>query len=299
MEIGVGIGIDFSVGQCKTHLVSLIQDRNFTDLKPHCPANLACFPADAVVMTPSGDKSMRDLRVGDRVLAVNAYGQAIFDDIYFFGHADPSALAHYVHISARQVLNESDLAVDVAEEMGASDFSLELSPDHFVPACPYRQQPCSWWERKHVYAGGVASGDHIWISPIAGELQLVRVANASFVAKAGMYNPYTLSGSIVVNRMLASAHSSWILDEWTPEALSQYLPGVYQALFFPGRLMYHAAGPYAADVLDMNNPQTRPETYGGGPLFLAACGLVALAALAGAVVGSSKPVGVDNEKHLL
>mgnify|MGYP003312984875 CR=1 FL=1 len=46
------------------------------------------------------------------------------------------------------------------------------------------------------------------------------VANATNVVAEGLYNPYTLSGTIVVDGVLASCHSSWILDGLVAPRLS-------------------------------------------------------------------------------
>ena len=42
------------------------------------------------------------------------------------------------------------------------------------------------------------------------------VVSTAFVSKRGLYNPYTLSGTIVVDGVAASCHSSWILDGLLP-----------------------------------------------------------------------------------
>ena len=56
-------------------------------LRQYCPPP-KCFPADAKVLTPEGHKAMADLQVGDAVLATVASGETVFDQVYFFGHAD-------------------------------------------------------------------------------------------------------------------------------------------------------------------------------------------------------------------
>ena len=71
----------------------------------------------------------------------------------------------------------------------------------------------------------------------------------------GVFNPYTLTGNIIVDGVVASAHSDWLLDDFCPRRCTGWLPAVYQALFVPGRLLYRALGTVAADVLDVNNPQ--------------------------------------------
>ena len=41
---------------------------------------------------------MHQLQVGDHVLAVNDAGEAFFDEIYFFGHADHKAMSPMVQL---------------------------------------------------------------------------------------------------------------------------------------------------------------------------------------------------------
>merc|ERR1712129_130027 len=85
------------------------------------------------------------------------------------------------------------------------------------------------------------------------------------------YNPYTVTGTIIVDGVVASTHSSWILDAWVPDAYTKHLPDVYQALFWPGRVLYRLVGAQAAYWLDVNIPQASPDTFGHGPQFLASC----------------------------
>ena len=50
---------------------------------------VACFPADAQVSTPAGNKSMSELNVGDCVLSKHPNGTVeTCDPIYMFGHAE-------------------------------------------------------------------------------------------------------------------------------------------------------------------------------------------------------------------
>ena len=50
----------------------------------------------------------------------------------------------------------------------------------------------------------------------------------STVSKAGLYNPFTMSGDIVVNGVLASCHSDWVLDRIVPARYAHLLPAIYQ-----------------------------------------------------------------------
>lgn len=209
-----------------------------------------CFPADASLVTPTGFKKMSELRVGDIVQAVNGAGQTFFDEVYFFGHARSSTKAEYV-------------ALKFAET------SLELSDRHFLPTCPEHGVVCDWAQHVHSYAKDVQVGDYVWRAH-GEEVDLQMVLESSMVVKEGFFNPYTLSGKVVVNGVVASAHSEWLLDEWMPSLWTRYLPATYQAMFLPGRWLYQSVGPSAADVLDVNNPQHASSKHGYGPEFLAA-----------------------------
>jgi len=209
----------------------------------------ACFPGHATVQTPVGHKRMQDLRVGDRVLTVGPDGALLFDDVYFFGHADPYSRAPY-------------LGLRLVDEV------LHLSSDHFVPIC--RSQPkaaCSWQNRLEVHARNVKVGDAIWIKG-QSSLGLKVVSAIETHVFSGLFNPYTRIGTIVVDGVVASCHSSWILDDIIPQSLQSSLPRLYQAIFLPGRWLYHLFGPSAASALDMNNPQHSPESFGYGPMFV-------------------------------
>lgn len=215
--------------------------------KPAAPApEKKCFPADASVETPLGTKRMSELRVGDTVRSVNGAGESFFDDVYFFGHADASATAEYVALKFVET-------------------SLELSDRHFVPTCPEHGMTCDWAQHVQAYAQDVHPGDYVWTASKKG-MHLQQVQDSSLINKEGLFNPYTLSGKIVVNGVVASAHSEWILDSLMPLVYRRHLPAVYQAMFLPGRWLYHLVGPNAADMLDVNNP----SNHGYGLEFLVA-----------------------------
>ena len=104
---------------------------------------------------------------------------------------------------------------------------MTLSPDHYVDV---RGAP--------VYAKDVRVGDALARWTGAG-FEADVVANATAVVAEGLYNPYTLSGTIVVDGVLASCHSSWILDGVLPPRVAA---PVYQAIFAVPRAAYKLLG---------------------------------------------------------
>jgi hypothetical protein len=88
-------------------------------------------------------------------------------------------------------------------------------------------------------AGDVTVGDHM----LAEGAPTYVVTSISQVEKGGLYNPFTLSGTIIVNGVVASTHSEWFLDNaFDFLQLTHYLPAAYQVVLFPARLLYHILG---------------------------------------------------------
>jgi hypothetical protein len=189
-------------------------------------------PSSPPVLLPSGDRRRMDqLAIGDTVLALDAAtGAPSFQEIYFFGHQDATAEAAFLRLHL------------------AGGASLTLTPDHFVPLL---KGGAGWRGHVMARAGDVAPGDSLLVHSEgeaeggggAGPVAAVVVA-VEVVLERGLYNPYTLGGLIVVDGVVASAHSSWVLDA-AFDALGQtrHLPAAYQLLFAPLRALYRLGGP--------------------------------------------------------
>ena len=157
---------------------------------------------------------MRELQLGDKVLT----SSGTFEPIYFFGHADADlVIATYVKVA-----------------LGRGS-TITLSQDHF--AVVYQAGVA-----KAVYAKHVQIGDTMkyWDG---AQFQFDQVSAVRIVVDQGAFNPYTLGGDIVVDGVVASCHSSWVLDKFTPSSLFSYLPAMYQRFFFLARVAYGALGP--------------------------------------------------------
>ena len=117
---------------------------------------------------------MKDLRLGDKVLTANQK----FESVYSFGHHDPSARAHYVRIHT-----------DVSE------MPLEISADHMI----YRVEG---GRRRALPASMLRIGDIL----VTGndEVENPKVVMVDGVVGDGAFAPFTPSGTIVVNGLVAS-----------------------------------------------------------------------------------------------
>jgi Hint module len=189
---------------------------------------------------------MDALVIGDRVQTVDSDGQVRYDDIFVFGHRDSIAVASFVHLEL-QVLGS-----------GARSF-IQASSDHFIPtfvnAIDMPNITEAHWraQRRMLRAGDIAVGQIVWV--VIDGLEPAQVTAISRVAKRGLYNPYTASGTIVVGGVVASVHSRWVLDDiFDYFGASQWLPAAYQVVFVPIRGVYGLlkliGGPGMAQAVD-------------------------------------------------
>ena len=218
----------------------------------------ACFPADARVRLEDGStRTMADLRLGDRVQVARADGSLGFAEIYLQTHKDALSAAPFVELAL------------------ASGRTLRLSPRHFIPTGP------SFADATVKAAEELRVGDLVW-SQAGDGMAADPVVAARTRVDVGLYNPLTMTGTIVVDGVVASAHSDWFLDGIvSPHAQA----AVYQAILAPVRLAYRVIGPEAMTVVteewgvvDAVREGTAPARVGAG------LGLIALLAAAGFLV---------------
>lgn len=198
----------------------------------------SCFPADGLVHLPDGVvKRMDELAIGDKVLTRAASGAVTYSDVYLFGHQDQFSYTEFVALQ---------LAVN----------KLYLSHGHFIPtasgaSCTAENSAaCSRLMKR---AEDVRVGDLVWaVNAVTGQFDLEVVRQKSVEMRVGLYNPFTLSGDLVVNGVLASAHSDWFLDRVMPQSYVSQIPSIYQTIMSPMRAVYHVGGANAVKYLDAN-----------------------------------------------
>ncbi|WIA37379.1 hypothetical protein OEZ86_014305 [Tetradesmus obliquus] len=83
-----------------------------------------------------------------------------------------------------------------------------------------------------------------------GTFALSRVLSKETVLLQGLYAPFTMTGDLVVNGVLVSAHSDWYLDRVMPQSHVHRLPAIYQATMAPARLAYRLGGAPVMEFLD-------------------------------------------------
>ena len=177
----------------------------------------SCFPADAIVTTAhAGDLPISSLKIGDKVLAARPDGSTFFDDVYMFGHKDATAASSFVKLET------------------GSGAVLRLTADHHLFVTRAGQ-------RLEIPSSKALVGDLVHVAGRPGASQLEAIASKSLVAGTGLFNPYTLSGSIVVDGVAASCHSSSALDG-VFRLMGVSVPVGYQTVFAPVRALYRVLG---------------------------------------------------------
>lgn len=140
---------------------------------------LLCFPGEATVEVQGrGVVKMTDLALGEMV-KVNDAGK--FEPVYAFGHHSENAMGMYVSISL----------------LGKHPEPLVISPDHMVAV---RLLDASRTHIQMIPASLVMVGDEIVLG--AGGFGVVGIISKA--NRRGAYAPFTKSGTIVVNGMVAS-----------------------------------------------------------------------------------------------
>jgi hypothetical protein len=153
---------------------------------------LRCFGASALVELESGiPKRMDELAVGDRVKV----GNNLFSDIFMFTHKLPAIKNNFVVIRT------------------VSGQVITLTPGHFI-----------YLNNDLVDSAAAKVGDIIFL----GNGALSTVSAVSQTVEAGLYNPQTLQGDIVVNGIIASTYTTALRPD-TAHALLLPLRALYSA----------------------------------------------------------------------
>ncbi|GAB0498217.1 hypothetical protein MMPV_009558 [Pyropia vietnamensis] len=171
----------------------------------------ACFPAAATVERADGSIVRMDaLRVGDVVRVAPGVGASSFSPVYLFTHADATRRHGTPHVRLTT----------------ASGAAITSSAGHYVYA-----------SGRLVAASAVDVGDTLQVvRPGGGDGQWVvsPVTAVTAVPVAGLYNPQTLAGEVVVDGVRASTYTTAIA------------PRVAAALLAPLRAAWSVVGAAAA-----------------------------------------------------
>lgn len=160
-------------------------------------ASTECFSGMAIVTTPAGPKLMRDLRVGDAVLAVDDSGSAAFEPVLAFTSRRPSAQATFVCAAAgNRTTCATPRHLAFVGGLGTSDM---------------------------VAFEDLRIGDHL----VAKDGTMQPIESIFLQTAEGVFNVHTPRGRIVVDGFVQSELTS-VMPPWT----RRFAPAVIRT--FPG-----------------------------------------------------------------
>lgn len=160
-----------------------------------------CFPADATVELEDGSiKKMDQVELGDRLLVADG----VYSDVFMFSHKDAASVHRFVKMTT------------------VDGRSVSATAGHYL-----------YINDRLAAAASAKAGDMLQSSDGSN----IAIEKVESVRKAGLYNPQTLHGDIVVDSIRASTFTR------TVEL------GTAQALLAPLRMLYSSLG-MSATFLD-------------------------------------------------
>lgn len=150
------------------------------------PAPIICFPGNMQVEVKGrGMVSMKHVKIGDVVKSSD--DGSCYSKVYSFGHYQPEAMGEYLQLYY------------VTPKEATTKHSLQISRDHMVFVD----------NRRSVPASSLKVGDEILLET-GRPARIVKIAT---VQSRGAYAPFTESGSIVVNGVVASNYIAMLDDD--------------------------------------------------------------------------------------
>ncbi|CAF4767150.1 unnamed protein product [Pieris macdunnoughi] len=141
-----------------------------------------CFPSGAMVHTEAGPRDISTLQLGERILAADDSGKAIYSEVLTFIDRDPNATKSFIEVTA-----ENGVTITTTR----SHLLLLASAD-------------GWRE---VFAADVEIGDVLLTRGQGPVMRPSRVIKTKIVTRKGIYAPLTKSGTIIVDDALASCYA--------------------------------------------------------------------------------------------
>lgn len=158
---------------------------------------------------------MSDLAIGDRVLTAGPSGALKASDVYVMPHAVSSGTFKFKRF------------------VTATNHTVTMTPNHYMLV---GGSPEHGWEHRHaVPARNVKVGDRVWVmAEMGSKLTETNIRDISDVFDEGIFAPFTLSGTIVADGIIASVYTDMIGSETAMHTFcgwGRWLWGVTPKLF--------------------------------------------------------------------
>ncbi|XP_046377533.2 coiled-coil domain-containing protein 18-like isoform X2 [Haliotis rufescens] len=189
----------------------------------------ACFPVESLVQLFTGQiVSLSEVNIGDKLLCYDGNGMPVYSPVYRFGHRQ-----QYGHNTFMEISTKSRI--------------LKVSPNHHVHI---GKSVC----RKSTKAAiALEAGETALVLGEDGILVPEEVLSVSLTSGRGLYAPYTLCGTLVVDGVLASCY----VDRVTP-LLAHWL-------LAPVRVWYRLFTLGASNIATKKSPENIPFLKVLGP----------------------------------
>ena len=183
------------------------------------PEKPECFASFSTVVTESGEnRKMSDLRVGDRVLAVDINGVYTFSPVILFLHRDPERSSQFYVIRTNTghtlTLTASHLIFAMVYNDNYEDddtFNDNIKYDEITSSAIYNYEnnKVGFESFQAMYASNVREGDLVLIRNSSNNtgLSTARVVNVETRVLSGVYAPLTAQGNLVVDNVLVSCYA--------------------------------------------------------------------------------------------
>ncbi|XP_072535324.1 protein hedgehog-like [Salminus brasiliensis] len=180
----------YTVGFVRS-MMARLPDHSGVTYNPDCQVD-ECFPGQATVLTSEWNrKLMSELRVGDKVLALDTHGDLVFSEVILWLDRRPNAKERYILLTTE----------------GYSD-PLSLSADHVTFIASSNGTVASVATMIPVFAKDLRPGHLIHRYDAAnGSLVARRVTDVRESIELGAYAPLTVEGNLIVDGHLVSCYA--------------------------------------------------------------------------------------------
>ncbi|KAJ8012047.1 hypothetical protein DPEC_G00064630 [Dallia pectoralis] len=182
-RLAVEAGFDWVNYGSKAHIHCSVKAENSVAAKSG-----GCFPGSASVLLEDGQtKLVKDLELGDRVLAADQQGNTVYSDFLMFIDRDPTIQREFYVIETLKPSRK-----------------LRLTPAHLVFVTGNNTDG----EMTAVFASNIQPGQQVFVlDETRDRLTAVAVGRIYVEEYEGSYAPVTAQGTIIVDRVLSSCYA--------------------------------------------------------------------------------------------
>jgi len=201
----------------------------FKGLRGGSVGGQGCFSGSSTVKLSNGKTiTINNLSTGDEVLTVNPNsGKTEFSPVYMWGHRDSEAVSKFYEVST-------------------ADSKIVLTPGHYLYVSENGCANASMSTTTTLSPELLKIGQGIWTA----EGKCAAITSIKQIEEKGIFNPYTLSGTIVVDNIVASCYSesdlfpieSTLRAVMSEEDVARKAPSVHHAAFAPFRQVWNTVG---------------------------------------------------------